>query len=205
MEQPPHVVLLDTGINWNQGKYSNLQLMATQSFYNEPLFVDTVTHGEKMLDILSENLTGKAKISVGKVINNAGKGTPSGFSHGLIWAAGLYPDVVVIPLGLVKPNSSVKAALEILANTNCKVYAAVGDPEVAQSRSLYPAAYPECIAVGSACYQSDYATWSSKPNLIMREFKTATRKLKSVQMGTETATMLAVAEYLNRNKKAAAF
>jgi len=197
MDDLPHVVLLDTGACWKKNAYAKLIKVSEQSFYNEPAQFDVAMHSDEMLQVLSDNLDSKVRVSIGKVINSAGVGTPSAFSHGLIWAAGLYPDIVVMPLGLVKPHSSVKAALEILDNTKCKIFASVGDPGNNQLDSLYPAAYPECISVGSACFQQDYQVWKQKPSIIMQEVKTATGKLRSFQLGSATATMLAVAEYLN--------
>lgn len=197
MDNLPHVVILDTGACWKQSENVNLVKLNEQSFYNEPAQFEVAMHCDEMLSILSANINSKARVSIGKVINSAGSGTPSAFSHGLIWAASLYPDVVVIPLGLVKPNSSVKAALEILDNTRCKIFASVGNPGLDQQGSLYPAAYPECIAVGSACFQQDYNVWEQKPNIIMQDINKLSGSLRSFQMGSETATMFAVAEYIN--------
>jgi len=198
MEKVPHVVLLDTGANWSEQDNINLERGYMQTFCNEPFLEDSASHGSNMLKILSRNLKGTVKVSMGKVIADANAGSPQSFARGLIWAAELYPDVVVLPLGLMKPNSSVKAALEILANTHCKIYAAVGNVERGQTESLYPAAYPECIAVGSTQQRQAYQQWATKPDLLIDEtVVTNVKSMKNIQWGTSAATMLAVAEYLN--------
>ncbi len=198
MSALPHVVLLDTDATWPGEVFANLEPVRMQSFCHENALTDAVTHGASMLKVLSANLKGTVGVSLGKVIGHSRTGSPQAFARGLVWAAELYPDVVVIPLGLMKPNSSVKAALEILANTHCRIYAAVGKNDQLQQDSLYPAAYPECIAVGSTQQGQLYREWEFKPDLMVDESVIrATKALKNIQMGTATATMLAVAEYLN--------
>jgi hypothetical protein len=194
----PHIVLLDTDANWPGEELANLQSGMVQSFCRENAVVGADTHGLSMLKVLSVNLKGSARVSLGKVITHDSEGSPQAFARGLVWAAELYPDVVVIPLGMMKPNSSVKAALEILANTHCRIYAALGNNAQSRQDSLYPAAYPECISVGSAQQGQLYREWSVKPDMLIDEsIVTSMKSLKNIQMGTSTATMLAVAEYIN--------
>ncbi len=198
MAKVPHVVMLDTGANWSEQDNLNLERGYMQTFCNEPFLEDSASHGSSMLKILSKNLKGTVKVSMGKVIADTNAGSPQAFARGLVWAAELYADVVVLPLGLMKPNSSVKAALEILANTHCKIYAAVGNADRGQKESLYPAAYPECIAVGSTQQRQAYQAWTAKPDLLIDEtIVSNVKSMRNIQLGTSAATMLAVAEYLN--------
>ena len=190
--------MLDTGANWSEQDNFTLEPGSMQTFCNEPVMSDSAAHGSSMLKILSKNLKGVVKVSLGKVTADANTGSPQAFARGLVWAAELFPDVVVLPLGLLKPNSSVKAALEILANTHCRIFAAVGNGDQGQRDSLYPAAYPECIAVGSTLKRQVYQAWSTKPDMLVDETVVANVKtMRNLQMGTSAATMLAVAEYLN--------
>lgn len=194
----PHVVVLGASTRWPVKGVELLSCGNVQSFSSDGEDGNNDVQNADMLSVLSANLKGKVKVSLGKVMADTQSGSPQAFARGLVWAAELYPEVVVIPLGLLKPNSSVKAALEILANTNCRVYAAVGNAIPGQSDSLYPAAYPECIAVGSLNQSKLYQTWVTKPDLLVDESVVANvKEMKNIQMGTSIATMLAVAEYLN--------
>ncbi len=198
MSTLPHIVLLDTDASWPNEGFSNLQSGMMQSFCRDNSLDNSDSHGVSMLKVLSANLNGTVQVSMAKVIAYHRPGSPQSFARGLVWAAELYPDVVVLPLGLMKPNSSVKAALEILSNTQCRIYAAVGKNDQLSESSLYPAAYPECISVGSMQQGQLYREWEVKPDILIDESVVATTKtLKNIQMGTSTASMLAVAEYLN--------
>lgn len=194
----PHVVVLGAGTKWPDKGVESLSHGFVQTFCTDTVGADTETQNTAMLNVLSANLKGKVRVSMGKVMADIHTGSAQSFARGLVWAAELYPEIVVIPLGLLKPNSSIKAALEILANTNCRIYAAVGNALPEQTGSLYPAAYPECIAVGSLSQSQVYQSWATKPDVLIDESVVANVKgMKNIQMGTATATMLAVAEYLN--------
>jgi len=195
----PHIVLLDTSVMLEQGQTGNLIKEHEKSFYNESTISFARSHGDEMLDVLSGHLNCDVKISIGKVINNAGEGSVMAFSHGLNWAAELYPDIVVIPTGIEEANSSIKAALEILENTHCRIFASVGNCADDQYGCLYPAAYPECISVGSSGSQRDYNDWAKKPDIIVNSDKAISGTLTVKQFDTAGATMLAVAEYVNHN------
>lgn len=194
----PHVVVLGASARWPDKGIELLKHGFVQSFSRDLADGHADDQNTAMLNVLSTNLRGTVRVSLGKVMANTQTGLPQAFARGLVWAAELYPDIVVIPLGLLKPNSSVKAALEILSNTNCRTFAAVGNAIPEQKDSLYPAAYPECIAVGSMSQRQLYQSWSTKPNLLVDESVVANVKgMKNIQLGTSTATMLAVAEHLN--------
>jgi len=195
----PHIVILDTSVMLDQGQTGNLVKEHEKSFYNESTKSFARSHGDEMLDVLSGHLNCDVKISVGKVINNTGEGSVMAFSHGLNWAAELYPDIVVIPTGIKEANSSLKAALEILENTHCRIFASVGNSEDGQHGCLYPAAYPECISVGSASAQQDYNDWAKKPDVMVNNDSGISGNLPVKQSDTASATMLAVAEYVNHN------
>lgn len=194
----PHIVLLDTGITWLKQEYSNIQFAYQQSFCHASDAQDSASHCSSMLQVLSSNLTCKSRVSLGKVLSAPGVGNPQVISRGLMWSAELFPDAVVMPLGLMKPNSSIKAALEILANTGCKIFAAVGNPYEDQKSCLYPAAYPECISVGCSRYSQVYDSWPEQPDILVdEEMVNSVKGIDGVHLGTSTATMLAVAEFFN--------
>ena len=194
----PHLVVLGAGTKWPDKGVESLSRGFVQTFCTDGDDINTDVQSSAMLNILSDNLKGTARVSMGKVMTDTRSGSAQAFARGLVWAAELYPEIVVIPMGLLKPNSSVKAALEILANTDCRIYAAVGNAAPEQTDSLYPAAYPECIAVGSMSQSQVYQNWPIKPDLLIDESVVAqVKRMKNVQLGTAAATMIAVAEFLN--------
>lgn len=197
-ESKPHIVVLDTGISWEKQEYANIQIAHKQSFCSAADARLATSHCSSMLEVLSRNLTCITRVSLGKVLSAPGVGNPQVISRGLMWSAELFPDAVVMPLGLMKPNSSVKAALEVLSNTGCRIFAAVGNPYEGQKSCLYPAAYPECISVGCTRYANVYDSWTVKPDILVEEETIASVKgIDGIHLGTSTATMLAVAEFFN--------
>jgi len=196
MNAVPHIVLMDDGLHWDPEQCKQLKSGLYESFCQSMSASGHDTYSGSMLKLLSDNLDHEVCISRAKVFCN-GDGTAQSLASGLIWAAKLKADVVIIPLGLVEHDAGMKSALEVLVKTGCLVFASVGTPYFGQRSALYPAVYEECVAVGCSHYIPVYEGWIEQPDLIVDEAMFAQGNFRSIKMGTSTATMLAVAEYLN--------
>jgi minor extracellular protease Epr len=106
-------------------------------------------------------------LHIGQVVGPSGEGSVETLCAGLRWTAQLGVDVVAIPSGLLYPYPDLERALADVLDTGALVLAAAGNPFLGQAGPLFPAAYPEVIAVGCLAYRESYLSWSRPPDVVV--------------------------------------
>lgn len=94
-----------------------------------------------------------------KVLNSSGSGFVSDIIEGLQWAINNNMQVVNLSLGASTGNQSFHDAIIATKNAGIVVVAAAGN---SGGSVIYPAAYPEAIAVSAIDISNTIASWSSR-------------------------------------------
>lgn len=161
------VAIVDTGIAYeNYGAYLVAPDLATATFAPGYDFInsdahpnDDHFHGTHVAGTVAQNTNnslGVAGVAFNttlmpvKVLNSAGSGTATSLANGLYWAADNGANVVNMSLGWspgYDPGPVVHDAVTYCYNHGVVLCSAAGNNGT--STVVYPAAYPECIAVGA--------------------------------------------------------
>lgn len=96
-----------------------------------------------------------------KVLDSKGAGTWADVADGIIWAADQGIEVLNMSLG-GGHSSTVQAAVEYAYSKNSLLVAAAGNSGPDENTVIYPAAYPEVIAVSATDKDDNIASWSSR-------------------------------------------
>jgi thermitase len=160
------VAVLDTGIDTAhkalQGK------VIDRMVFSDSTALDTERgHGTHVAGIIAgtENGSGivgmayKCSIFDVKVAENDGGTDARKVAKGVIWAADHGAKVINISIVINKPYSYLEYAVDYAWKKGCLVVAAAGN--AGTTEKVYPAAYPNVIAVGSTDKSDNRATWSN--------------------------------------------
>jgi subtilisin len=101
-----------------------------------------------------------AALLVAKVLLDDGSGRTSQIVEGLHWCAEAGADVINMSFGMTGTNSTLAAAMSDLAEEEVVLVAASGNN--GGSSPLYPAAYPEVVAVGASDRDDQIADFSNR-------------------------------------------
>jgi subtilisin family serine protease len=102
----------------------------------------------------------QAGVLVAKVLLDDGTGRTSQIVDGLHWCADAGADVINMSFGMAGTNSTLAAAMSDLAAQDVLLIAASGN--AGDSSPLYPAAYPEVVAVGASDRDDAIASFSNR-------------------------------------------
>jgi type VII secretion-associated serine protease mycosin len=136
-----------------------------------------------------------------RVLDATGSGVSSNVAAGIIWAADHGARVINVSLG-GGPSSGVQIAIRYALTKNAVVVAAAGNNGASGNTPVYPAAYPEAIAVGAydqnlakAAFSNSaaYVDISAPGNEILSTWSTSAHSY-AVASGTSMATPYAAAE-----------
>ncbi len=105
-----------------------------------------------------------------KVLDTNGSGTDTNIANGVIWAANNGAKVLNLSLGGPNANDTLKDAIHYARNLGCLVVVAAGNEAVDDNGNLdnpvmYPAAYPDVVAVaacdknGTRAYYSEFGSY----------------------------------------------
>jgi serine protease len=181
------VAIVDTGIAYeNYGAYQVAPDLATASFAPGYDFInndahpnDDHYHGTHVAGTVAQNTNnslGVAGIAFNttlmpvKVLNSAGSGTADSLASGLYWAGDHGAKVVNMSLGWspgYDPGPVVHDAVIYCYNAGVVLCSAAGNNGT--STVVYPAAYPECIAVGalnSATTLAYYSNYGARQEVV---------------------------------------
>lgn len=175
------VAILDTGVAYRDaGTYSRAPDLAHTRFAQgydfvnaDPYADDDNMHGTHVCGTVAQTTNtpppdgpyGAAGIAFNctimpvKVLDRTGAGNDSQISQGIRFAADNGADIINMSLGGEEPNRVLEDAVRYAVLRGAVVCAASGN----ESRSTvnYPAAYPDCLAVGASTRQSTRATYSN--------------------------------------------
>lgn len=94
-----------------------------------------------------------------KVMNSSGSGSYSAIASGITYAADRGARVINLSLGGTSSSSTLQNAVSYAWNKNCVIIAAAGNN--GNSTTVYPAAYPNVIAVSATTSSDALASFSS--------------------------------------------
>jgi type VII secretion-associated serine protease mycosin len=136
-----------------------------------------------------------------RVLDADGSGVSSNVAAGIIWAADHGARVINVSLG-GGPSSGVQMAIRYALSKRAVVVAAAGNNGGSGNTAVYPAAYPEAVAVGSFdqnlakssfSNSASYVDLSAPGNEILSTWSTSSSSY-AVASGTSMATPYAAAE-----------
>jgi len=94
-----------------------------------------------------------------KVLNSEGSGTYDAIANGIIWAADKGARVINMSLGGSSGSTTLQNAIQYAYNKGVVIVCASGNDR--RSTVSYPAAYTQCIAVGSTRFDGTRARYSN--------------------------------------------
>lgn len=164
---PVKVGIIDTGISNNHPDLSANVKGGVNTINPRKSWNDDNGHGSHVAGIVAalNNTTGvvgvgpKADLYAIKVLNAVGSGYLSDVIEGIQWAVANHMQVVNMSLGTGSDIQSFHNAVIAAKNAGVVVVAAAGN---SGSSVIFPAAYPEAIAVSATDQNNVIASWSSR-------------------------------------------
>jgi serine protease len=169
------VAVLDTGVHPAAEDLANTSFASGWDFTDgDERPMDLNGHGTHVTGIIAQstnNGIGTAGIAHSvtimpvKVLDDSGVGLTSRIMEGLYFAATSGADVINLsfgyPAALGDPGQPLHEAVSYAASKGVTLVAAAGN-EGFKSSVSYPAAYPECIAVGATRFDNRVTSYSNK-------------------------------------------
>ena len=159
------VAVLDSGVDLDHPDI-NPKVVARANFSGATSNEDKYGHGTHVAGIVAaaHNKEGVAgvcphcTILAGKVLNDSGVGSSSGLTNGINWAVSNGAKVINMSIG-VRTSRTLETAVNNAWNKGVVLVAAAGNG--ANQTKIYPAAYPNVIAVGATDNNDGKATFST--------------------------------------------
>ena len=131
---------------------------------------DTSGHGTHIAGIIaaSRNNDGmvgvapKAKIVSAKVLGDDGTGTNMSVANGIRWLVDQKVHIINMSLGSPSPDPNIRAAVKYALDHGVFLLAAAGNSGPSLDSVMYPARWPEVIAVGSIDRNKSISRFSSR-------------------------------------------
>lgn len=123
------------------------------------------THAAGIAAALTNNSTGVAGVSWGarvmpvKVLNSFGNGTYENVAAGIVWAVDHGAQVINLSLGGINPSDVLESAVLYAYSNNVLLVASSGNQS--SPNVLYPARYPQVVAVGASNMSNLPASFSN--------------------------------------------
>lgn len=123
------------------------------------------THAAGIAAALTNNSTGVAGVSWGaqvmpvKVLNSFGNGTYENVAAGIVWAVDHGAQVINLSLGGINPSAVLESAVLYAYSNNVLLVASSGNQS--SPNVLYPARYPQVVAVGASNMSNLPASFSN--------------------------------------------
>ncbi|WP_051412102.1 S8 family peptidase [Halonatronum saccharophilum] len=171
------VAVLDTGIYLDHREFKGL-LLDGKNFtvskdderrYNPNDFNGHGTHVAGIIGALSNNNTGQVvgsnwdiSLLPVKVLDDRGFGSNLEAAQGVVWATNQGAQIINLSLGSKYPSKTLEYAIRYAYSKGVIIIAAAGNyrGSYRPMELLYPAAYPETIAVGSVDYDLKLSDFS---------------------------------------------
>lgn len=164
------VAVLDTGADANHRDLKN-QIIKSKDFTGSRFGTDDrVGHGTHCAGVVGAErndwgmcgVAPKAKLLVGKVLNDAGNGGVDGIAKGIDWSVENGADVVSMSLGGPSPDNWIPPALARAEAAGVIVVAAAGNAGPRDNTVGYPGGYPTVVCVAATDANSAVAGFSSR-------------------------------------------
>jgi thermitase len=150
------IAILDSGIDPNHPDLDGKLVGEPKDFTGSLTLDDNYGHGTHVAGIAAaETNNGEGVAGVGynasllnvKVLADEGWGASSWVAEGIVWATNDGAHVINMSLGFYRKSRTLEAAVDYAWNSGVLPVAAAGNDGT--SRKLYPAAYPNCMAVAA--------------------------------------------------------
>jgi hypothetical protein len=161
------MAIVDSGITATHPDMAGAVVAAYDFYYNTPTIDVQHLHGTAVASFAAGRADGSGVIGVApgvslidaKVTSASGLGTASALVEGIVWAADQGADVINISMGsTVDTGNVLRDALQYAVSKGSVVVCASGNQAGAVK---YPAAHPECIAVGAIDSSRQHADFSN--------------------------------------------
>ncbi|MGG1678454.1 S8 family peptidase [Neobacillus sp. NRS-1170] len=167
------IAVLDSGINKHHPDLSQ-KVVLNKNFSDSSTRDDLYGHGTHVAGIIgaiTNNRIGVAGVTFNavklmnvKVLNDNGRGTISGTSKGIIFAANHGAKVINMSLASTEPNETLHRAVRYATKKGVVLISSAGNYGTSQKH--YPAAFPEVISVAAtdqndqlACFSNYGGSW----------------------------------------------
>jgi len=149
------IAIIDSGVNAFHPDLKNKVLNGYDFYNNDADASDDYGHGTFVAGIIaaSENSIGVkglndlARIIPIKVLGETGQGTYEDTASGIIWAADHQSKIINLSIGSYAFSSLLRDAINYALEKGCVVVSASGNEGI--KKAMYPAAYPDVIAVSA--------------------------------------------------------
>lgn len=167
------VAVLDTGADYKHPDLSDNILYGHNFVAGDKDFMDRRSgHGTHVCGIIAaqDNDIGvvgvapKAKLIVGKVLDDGGNGDLRHVAAGVRWAADEGADIITMSLGSPAPVAVIRKAIQYAASKGVVTFCAAGNAGKTKE-IFYPANYPETISIGAIDKDFNRAKFSCTGNL----------------------------------------
>ena len=161
------VAVFDTGIS----NHEDLTISGGVSFVDyTDSYSDDNGHGTHVAGTIAANnnkigvvgVAPDAEIYAVKILDNSGKGSYSGIISALEWAIDNDIEIINMSLGSSQFSSVLHDAVKQAVDAGIIIVAAAGNQGEGEDTVLYPAKYPEVVAVGALTEQYKAAAFSSR-------------------------------------------
>jgi thermitase len=162
------IAIIDSGVDLSHADLAGKITAGYDFVNNDDTPQDDFGHGTHVAGIaaaLGNNGTGVAGVSWGarvmplKVLSSTGSGTYANVAAAIVWAADHGAQVINLSLGGVSPSATLEAAVVYAYNKGMLLVAASGN--TGSSQVLYPARYPQVVAVGATNFTNQPASFSN--------------------------------------------
>lgn len=162
------VAILDTGIDQTHESLVD-KVIANVNFTDSPTVDDIHGHGTHIAGIIAAtaddagSITGLAynsSLMNVKVARDDGSVDPVAVAKGIMWAVDNGANVINISLTITKPSPTLEDALNYAWDKGAVIIAAAGNNF--SSTPVYPAAYPNVIAVAATDKDARLPRWSNR-------------------------------------------
>ena len=164
------VAVVDTGVDARHPDFGQRVLPGYDFVANQPMAVpyDDNGHGTHVAGVIaavsgnSEGIAGltSARILPVKVLDETGYGDDALVGRGIVWAVDQGADIVNLSLGTYDDNPALRASIEYAESEGVAVVAAAGN-DGANGPTMYPAAYPQALAVAATTPTDTRAVFST--------------------------------------------
>ncbi len=161
------VAILDSGVASDNPDISP-KVVARANFSSASTGEDNYGHGTHVAGIVAattDNTTGVASVCPGctildgKVLNDSGSSSTSSVSDGINWATANGAKVINMSLGQSRSSRTLEIAVKNAWNAGVVIVASAGNNN--NTTKLYPAAYPNVIAVAATDNNDARASFST--------------------------------------------
>ena len=168
------VAVVDSGVRGNHEDLTGTVLPGIDYVDHTDGRQDPNGHGTHVAGIIAatanngKGIAGGApgvKILPVRVLDASGSGYSSNVAQGIIWATDHGARVINLSLGGITASSGTRGAIKYANSKGAVVLAAAGNDGDGMNQPLYPAAFPETIAVGAVASNLSHASFSNHGSL----------------------------------------